>query len=209
MSVTQPNTGADLPRPPDEGDGTLLMRLADGHWALPVLAGVLSFVLGLAIVCWPQATIGVIAVLIGLQFVFGGIVRLVQAIFADGDGGSRVLFAVLGALSLVVGVLALRDVHRTVAVLALIVGIAWLAGGVIEFVIVLSDKARPGRRATLVVSALSVLAGIVLLAFPDITLTALTWGFGLWLITWGILTVLLALWIRHAVTKAEAEAEAT
>ncbi|MGI5202338.1 DUF308 domain-containing protein [Spirillospora sp. CA-108201] len=80
---------------------------------------------------------------------------LLQAVFAEGDGGSHVLFAVLGALSLVVGLLALRDVHRTVAVLALIVGIAWLAGGVIEFVIVLSDQARPGRRPTLVVSVLA------------------------------------------------------
>ncbi|MQY02101.1 HdeD family acid-resistance protein [Actinomadura macrotermitis] len=204
MSVTQPNTGADLPRPPGEGDGALLMRPAGGHWALPVLAGVLSFGLGLAIVCWPRATIGVIAVLIGLQFVFGGVLRLAQAVFADGDGGSRVLFAVLGALSLVVGVLALRDVHRTVAVLALIVGLAWLAGGVIEFVVVLSDKARPGRRPALALSALSVLAGIVLLTFPGITLVALTWGFGLGLMTWGIVTVLVALWIRHAVTKAEA-----
>ncbi len=29
-------------------------------------------------------------------------------------------------------------------------------------------------------------------------LVALTWLFGLWLITWGIISVLVTLWIRHA-----------
>lgn len=30
------------------------------------------------------------------------------------------------------------------------------------------------------------------------TLAALTWLLGLWLITWGIISVLVTLWIRHA-----------
>ncbi len=62
----------------------------------------------------------------------------------------------------------------------------------------LSDKDRPGRGTELVMACLSVLAGIVVLAYPEPGLVALTWLFGLWLITWGIISVLVTLLIRHA-----------
>ncbi len=65
-------------------------------------------------------------------------------------------------------------------------------------VTMLSDKDRPGRGTELVPACLSVLAGIVVLAYPEAGLVALTWLFGLWLITWGVITVLVTLLIRYA-----------
>ncbi|MFD0689071.1 HdeD family acid-resistance protein [Actinomadura fibrosa] len=208
MSSTSPSTGAGTAAgatgtaASPAADRTLLTRLTEGGYALALTVGAVSLLLGIVIVTWPEATIGVVAVLFGVQLIVSGIVRLAQAVVADAGGGARVLFAILGVLSIAIGVLALRHLLQTVTVMALLFGLFWLIGGLIEFFVVLSDKERPGRNGALAFAVFSALAGVVVLAYPDITLVALTWVLGLWLITWGILGIGLTLWIRHAEKKA-------
>ncbi|MEV4000659.1 DUF308 domain-containing protein [Actinomadura sp. NPDC049753] len=178
--------------------GRLSVRLATGAWGVGVAAGILSVLLGLAIVTWPDATIGVVAFLFGLKLVVHGGYRIVQAIAADeAGGGARVLFTLLGALSLTCGVLVMRDPLQTVQIIALLFGLFWLVSGVVGLVVTLTETSVPGRGGAALLAGLCVVAGLLLLLWPGITLTALTWLIGLWLITWGLLTAALALWIRH------------
>ncbi|MFI0405563.1 HdeD family acid-resistance protein [Actinomadura sp. 3N508] len=187
------------PANPRTSGGGVTMRLATGAWGVGAAAGILAALLGLAIVTWPDATIGVVAFLFGLNLVIHGIYQIVQAIAADEAGGAaRVLFTLLGVLSLAVGVLAMRDPLQTVEILALLLGLFWLISGTIGLVTTLTEPAPEGRGGTALLASLCVLAGLLLLVWPGITLTALTWITGLWLITWGLLTTALALWIRHA-----------
>jgi uncharacterized membrane protein HdeD (DUF308 family) len=176
--------------------------MVNEHQTMALALGGISFVLGVVVVAWPGVTVGVLAVLIGLQLIINGVVRIAQSVAGGLTAGTRTLMAVLGVLSLSIGVLALRHLFQTVAVLAVLFGLFWLLGGIIEAVAVLSDKDRPGRGPELVLACLSVLAGIVVLAYPEASLVALTWLFGLWLITWGIISVLVTLWIRHADRRA-------
>jgi uncharacterized membrane protein HdeD (DUF308 family) len=65
---------------------------------------------GLFVLAWPDRTIQVIAVLFGLQLVVAGIFRFVAALATDDEsGGTRVLLALLGVLSFIVGLYALRN----------------------------------------------------------------------------------------------------
>ncbi|MFI0448927.1 HdeD family acid-resistance protein [Actinomadura sp. 6N118] len=179
--------------------GTLITRLATGAWGIGVAAGTISALLGLAIVTWPDATIGVVAVLFGLKLVIHGVYRVVQAIAADeASGSTRVLLTLVGVLSLSIGVLVMRDPLQTVELLAILFGLFWLISGTVGLVATLTEPSLPGRGGAASLAGLCILAGLVLLLWPGITLTALTWLFGLWLITWGLLTVALTLWIRHA-----------
>lgn len=199
MSTTSPRTGGTVP---DRRQGTTLTHMVNEHQTIALALGGISFVLGVVVVAWPGVTVGVLAVLIGLQLIINGVVRIAQSVAGGLTAGTRTLVAVLGVLSLSIGVLALRHLFQTVAVLAVLFGLFWLLGGIIEAVAVLSDKDRPGRGPELVLACLSVLAGIVVLAYPEASLVALTWLFGLWLITWGIISVLVTLWIRHADRRA-------
>lgn len=176
----------------------LTARLTGGMWGIAVGAGLLSVVCGLVIVTWPEATIGVVAILFGLKLIFHGVFRVAQAIAAgDSGGGIRTLYAILGVLSFVFGVLVLRNLFQTVTVIALLFGLFWLSAGVIEFITVMVGPAQNGRGAAIALSLLSALAGIVVLVYPEISLVALTWLLGLWLITWGLVTIGMNLWIRH------------
>ncbi|TDC16996.1 HdeD family acid-resistance protein [Actinomadura bangladeshensis] len=195
MSTTSPRTGGTVP---DHRQGTTLTHMVTEHQAMALALGGISFLLGVVVVAWPGVTVGVLAVLIGLQLIINGVVRIAQSVAPGLTAGTRTLMAVLGVLSLSIGVLAMRHLFQTVAVLAVLFGMFWLLGGIIEAVAVLSDRDRPGRGPELVPACLSVLAGIAVLAYPEASLVALTWLFGLWLITWGIIGVLVTLWIRRA-----------
>ncbi|NVI89169.1 HdeD family acid-resistance protein [Actinomadura sp. BRA 177] len=195
MSTTSPRTGGTVP---DRRQGTMLTHMVNEHQTMALTLGGISFLLGVVVVAWPGVSIGVLAVLIGLQLIINGVVRIAQSVAGGLTAGTRTLVAVLGVLSLSIGVLAMRHLFQTVAVLAVLFGMFWLLGGIIEAVAVLSDRDRPGRGPELVLACLSALAGIVVLAYPEASLVALTWLFGLWLITWGIISVLVTLWIRYA-----------
>ncbi|MFC4909523.1 HdeD family acid-resistance protein [Actinomadura gamaensis] len=200
MSTTTPGSAGATGHPPEE---TFVARYAKESWRVGTAAGVLTTVLGVVLVAWPKATVSVVAVVFGILLLVNGVLQLVRAVAADeAAAGARVLYTLLGILSIIVGLLALRSPFQTVTVLAVLAGLFWLVGGIIELMVVVSDRNRPHRGWAAALAGLSALAGLVVLAYPDITLVALTWLLGLWLITWGLLSTALILWIRHRV-KAE------
>src|SRR6185369_8296599 len=93
-------------------------------------------------------------VLFGIQLVVTRIFRFVAA-FASEDltGGTRVLLVVLGVLSLVIGLYAVRHVLVTLLALALLLGIYWIINGAVELFMALSAREVPGRGWTGVMGA--------------------------------------------------------
>lgn len=161
-----------------------------GHWsALTIGAGALTTVVGVLILVWPDATIVVIAWLFAVQLLVTGVLQLVAAFRGDGSTGGRVLPAVLGALSILVGLLCLRAPLQTALVIGLLIGATWVATGIIGIVHALGATHTGGRGWGVAAGALSVLAGAVVLVNPGLSLTALVWIFGLVLTVTGLAAV--------------------
>jgi len=178
-------------------------RAGTSLWWLPLILGVVDVVLGVLVLAWPEATVMVLAVLFAIQLLVAGVVRLARALLADdGGAGARVVTATIGVLFLFVGVLCLQNVMQTIAVLALLVGLTWLVGGVLDVVGVLSDG-PPGRwtRDTaweLALGVVAVLAGITVLTFPEASVKTLAALLGIWLLVLGVTTVASAFRLRAA-----------
>jgi uncharacterized membrane protein HdeD (DUF308 family) len=172
-----------------------------GHWGFLLAFGLMTASAGLAAVVWPGITLVAAAILFGVQLIVAGIYRLVAA-FASTDVtiATRVLLALLGVLSLIVGLYAVRHVLLTIVALALLLGIFWVANGVIELFTSISHRAMPGRERRLVMGTLSILVGVILLAIPDISLITLVVLLSVWLILFGMLEISLALRIRSGGT---------
>lgn len=85
-------------------DGADVLARVGRHWGWTMAFGIVSVLAGVAVLVWPGRTLIVVAVLFGIQLVVTGIFRFVAA-FASEDltGGTRVLLAVLGVLSLIIG----------------------------------------------------------------------------------------------------------
>jgi uncharacterized membrane protein HdeD (DUF308 family) len=177
-------TGAGQPAHPVSWEQT--------RTALVMLGGA-SVLLGALILLWPDATVTVVAVLFGLQLLFNGVVRLVQSLAVDdARAGTRVLLALLGLLSIVVGVLCLRDPLQTVALLALLLGLFWLIAGLIEVSNAMTDRTS-GHTVTGLLGVLSILAGLTVLAWPRPTLLVLTVLLGIWILVFGIVMIVTGL----------------
>ncbi|HEY8114080.1 MAG TPA: HdeD family acid-resistance protein [Actinomycetes bacterium] len=166
-------------------------------WGWVLFFGIVTVGLGIVVLVWPDKTIVVVAVLFGIQLILAGIFRFVSALaIDDAPGGTRVLFALLGVLAFIVGIYALRHVNVTIAALALLLGIFWIVNGVIELFTAIGHREVPGRGWTIILALLSIVAGIVVLAYPDISLVALAIVLGIWLVALGIIEIALAFQLR-------------
>jgi uncharacterized membrane protein HdeD (DUF308 family) len=180
------------------------------HWGWVLFFGIVTVLAGLFTLGWPGRTIVVIAVLFGIQLVVAGIFRFVTAFAADDEsGGTRVLLALLGVLSFIVGLYALRHILVTVATLALLLGIFWIVNGAVETFAALSHRGMRGRGWTIFMGLLSVVAGVVVLVYPAISLATLAVVLGFWLLVFGAMEIVLAFRLRSAGHAASHVAPAT
>lgn len=168
-------------------------------WGLVVAFSVTTIVLGIILLVWPKETLLVVAVLTGLYLVISGIFQLVAS-FASGDAatGFRVLLAISGILSLLLGVLAFRDPSQAVWILALLIGFGWLLRGIAEVVEGLASKGMPGRGWTITIGLLGIAAGIVILVWPIGSLGVLVLITGIWLVVLGTFELISAFALRRA-----------
>ena len=167
------------------------------HWGWLLGFGILTLAAGLCAVIWPGITLLAAAIVFGVQLILAGIYRLGAAFAStDATGGTRVLLALLGVLSLIVGLYAVRHVLVTIVALALLLGIFWVVNGVIELFTALSHREMAGRGWRMFMGILSVIAGLILLAIPGISLITLVVLLSVWLIVLGLMEISLGLRLR-------------
>lgn len=109
--------------------------------------------------------------------------------------------AILGLLGLLIGLYALRHIVITVLALGLVLGIYWVIDGVSELFAAIEHPGLPGRSWVVLSGALGVVAGIILLAWPGLSLLTLAVITGIWLICFGLLQLVIAVQLRQARTE--------
>lgn len=168
------------------------------HWGWVLSFGIITLLAGLAVLVWPGVTLLAIAVLFGVQLIVAGLFRFVTA-FATEDvsGGTRVLLALLGVLSVIIGLWAVRHVLLTLIALVVLLGIFWVVNGAIEIFTALSHRGMRGRGWTAAMGGLSVLAGIIVLVYPGETLLTLSIILGIWLLIYGVMEIMAAFRLRR------------
>ena len=172
------------------------------HWIWLLSFGILTLIAGVAAVAWPGPTVIAIAVLFGIQLVVVGIFQLVSAFAGTGlTGGVRVMNAVLGLFAFVVGLYAVRHVLVSVVALALLLGIFWVVNGFAEIFSALAHRDNPHRGWRGFTGVLSILAGIVVLAYPGISLVTLALVLGFWLIIYGVMEIAMAFRVRSSLGR--------
>jgi uncharacterized membrane protein HdeD (DUF308 family) len=167
-------------------------------WWWPAIFGAVSIVAGVLALAWPGPTLVVLAVLFGIELIVWGIFRLVGALtFAEASGGARTLWAILGILSLLIGFYALRHIVITVLSLGLLLAIFWLVDGIGLLMSAIEHRGMPGRGWSVFSGILSIIAGLVLLVWPALSVLTLAILAGIWLIVLGFIQVSIALQLRR------------
>jgi len=167
------------------------------HWGWVLFFGIITLVLGILALAWPGHTLIAIAVVFGVQLVVMGVFRFVASFaYPDLSGGTRVLYALLGVLSLIIGLYALRHVLITIVALALLLGIFWVVNGTTELFTAISQRELPNRGWNIFSGILGIIAGIILLVYPAISVLALAVVVSVWLIVYGAMEISVAFQMR-------------
>ncbi|HWI32286.1 MAG TPA: DUF308 domain-containing protein, partial [Microbacterium sp.] len=157
------------------------------------LGGVITLIVGILILVWPQKTAFVVTFIIAAYLIIAGLVYAGLGIFTKNRGGwSRIGHILLGVIFIIAGIYAFIDLATATLALAvflgILVGILWI----IEGVVALSTLGDAGSKGwTIFFAILSIVAGIVLL-FSPLYIVALWWLLGIALVVLGIVQIIRA-----------------
>jgi uncharacterized membrane protein HdeD (DUF308 family) len=168
-------------------------------WRLFLVFGILTVLIGLAAIFWSSATIVTVAIFFAVQLFLTGIFGLMRAFSEDLDTSGRVLSAIIGILGVIVGFALLREPFQSVVVMAFVIGIYWVAHGIMEIFAALSG--RESRFWRLILGIVSILAGAVILEYPISSLVLLSVVVGTWLVILGVIEIAGAWQLRNAARK--------
>ncbi|MBG0857444.1 DUF308 domain-containing protein [Streptomyces spinoverrucosus] len=201
-----PGPPADATGPARGSDPAEVLGRLGGSWTWLLGSALATLVPGVIVLVWPDGTLHVLSVLIGLYLLVIGAFRFV-AVFAA-ERGERLPGLLLAVLYVLAGVLCLRHPLQTIAALSLIVGIVWLVTGLLTAYAAVAAEFLPHRGVVLGAGVLGVVAGIVVPALPAESAVALTRLLGLWLVLLGLTELAVAFAWRAASRKAAEDARA-
>jgi uncharacterized membrane protein HdeD (DUF308 family) len=135
-----------------------------------IVSGVITLIVALAAIFWPDETLLVLAILAGLNLFILGIVAIVEAV-TGGTQGSRVLSAVLGVLAIIAGVVLIRRPSESLLVFVVILGAWFVVSAVVGFVRGIFES--EGRAVRLVVAFVEFVFGVLILSLPHLSLKTL------------------------------------
>ena len=171
-------------------------------WWLIVLLGVALIVIGVLLLFNTDAAEFTLALLVALALFLAGIDEVVEA----QRHRTRWPSYVLAAIWIAAGVIALVWPEVTLWALAFTVGIGFILGGIAEAAVAIRfHRTLPAWGLWLIAGVLSVIAGVLCIAWPDATVLVLAVLLGLWVVMRGVVTTMFGLAlrrIRHVVSPA-------
>ena len=113
---------------------------------------------------------------------------------------------VLGAVSILFGILVLVWPGMSLGILVIFVGIWAIIIGVLQIMASVRHRAVPnsGWVWGIIGGVLAILFGILVLIRPGAGLVSIIWIIGIWAIVWGITLIVLGIQLRKAANTTEA-----
>lgn len=170
-------------------------------WRASFLIGLLTVVLGLIVAFRPTESLAVVMVLFGLLLIVSGAYQVTRAF--DGTGRERVWRGIAAAAFIVSGLVLIRHIQFSLAVIGLVIAVTWVLQGVALLAVSLMIRPRAHAGWTAFFGVLSLIAGIVVMTAPAVSVATLTSLVGAWFVVMGLLEMLGALLYRHASPRTE------
>ena len=164
-----------------------------------LVLGALTLILGIIVSAHPTESLNVVAVLLGVLMIVSGIFHLIRVF--DADELHRVWAGIVGLLFIVIGVVLIRHLHLTRALIGLFIGITWIVQGLAALLGGLAGGAREGRAWWIVFGTVSLIAGIVVAATPASSLDVLATLLGIWFIIMGVFQIAGGLLLRKGLRR--------
>jgi uncharacterized membrane protein HdeD (DUF308 family) len=167
--------------------GPMMLGMFQGPTSF--LMGLATLILGVIVAIHPTVSLSVIAVLLGILLIFSGVFQIVEAF--DAAEHSRVWRGIAGVLLIVAGIVLIRHLHLSIALIGLIVGLTWVVQGISALVGGISGSSMGlGTWWLAVFGVISLIAGIVVISAPVASVTTLAALLGIWFAVIGVFEML-------------------
>lgn len=164
------------------------------HWGLLLFLGILTLLVGLAMIFFTKESVVTLAVLFGVYLLISGIFQIVQS-FSQKD--HRALLAISGILSIILAIFAFKSFLNSVTLLAIFIGIAWLFRGITELIVGIQAKGVEGRGWMITGGILGIIGAIIIFVWPA-AIGVLVWIAGIMLVVLGISEIVGAFQVKKA-----------
>jgi uncharacterized membrane protein HdeD (DUF308 family) len=161
-------------------------------WWLGMLVGAATFGVGLFLVISPHETLTVLTVIAGILLLVDGTFAIIGAIV--GATENRGFLAMVGVLSVIAGLVLVKKPFHALVALTLIVGIWFVVAGTVRFVLAFSMQGS--KAATICAAVIELIAGIVILSWPELGLATFAVIVGIVMMLRGLLLIY-AGWLLH------------
>lgn len=180
-----------------------LLGVLGRHWGWALAFGVLTAVLGILLVVWPHISLLFAATFFGIQLIISAIFRFIWAFTPpETRGSARVLMVIVAILSLIAGLILLRDPVMAVILLGIVLGVYWITTGILDVFTAIGYRELPRRWLVALMGLLAIVAGIIVMASPVRSLLFLAWVLGIWLIVFGLMTIVRAFMLKAGTKQA-------
>lgn len=174
-----------------ETSTTVGLAFTKPDWRSLLVRGVAAAAIGVAVMVWPDITLKILVMLIGVWILIDGIGLLAAAVASD-SGAAKGLYGLLGLLALIAAFYCIFRPGVAAGTVIWVIGIWMIVRGVFELFAAFGSGLGMPRWLALLSAAVDFVLGIVFVTHPDQTATGLSWLFGLFILLLGILLVWLA-----------------
>lgn len=178
-----------------EGTGTVTSD--PGKWWVVALLGAISISAGVLALAYPDITLLVLGLVLGINLVFMGAVWVALATTENHTEGGRILRFFVGFLATLAGLVCL--VHPGAGVLALLIALSFwfIITGMADLARALDE--REHRVIAAALGVIGIAAGVIIVANPDIGLTTLALLAGLGFIVRGTVELMAGIYMRRLI----------
>ena len=150
-----------------------------------IVISIIFVIFGVLLVAKPEATVGAISVILGILFIAMGTLKLIEYYTSD---TKEDLLLTVALVAVIFGLIILFASDSVLAFFRVILGIWIIVTGVMDLqtILIWKQVKSPYWTASLILTILMILAGIIILINQEIVLTAV----GILIIVYGILDII-------------------
>jgi len=172
------------------------VQTVGAHWGFMLLYGIVLVAIGLLALVEPKSVTSTVIKIFGIAMLLAGVFDIVAAV-ADRHG-DRWARALVGILSMLLGILLLRHTTATIDFFGLILGIFWLVRGLVMVIAGVTRHDLPGRGWRVLGGLVFTVLGAYVLGFPSTGPALVIWIFGFLFLLGGLLEIAVAFTVRSA-----------
>ena len=162
-------------------------------WWLVLIEGIFAIIVGISLLVAPAMTISIIVQILGLYWLFGGILAIVSIFINQKNWGWKLAGGTFGILA---GILVIRHPLWSTVLIPSLVVVLIAIGGIIIGLIDVVRAFKGAGWGTGILGVVSLLLGVILLLNPVEAALASTLALGIVALAGGMISIVLAFKIR-------------